>query len=212
MLIPDNPLDPVVELEPIPAKERIRSTLRNARTINIEAGELVADLDRLLPVYAMAFPELFPYGTGDRCDDHPVPLSVSDWVQHLLLLNPTTDPSDRRFACNTRFHGLAVRLLLKGKANTMVWLAERSGSEATDSSLLSEANLTNLRTDLQAHMTESSTLFQYVHFTLLLFRDVCNDCPVLLGVSILIFGQACFSCIDSLYHGMDAVVCNGNVG
>ena len=215
MVIPDDPLDPRVEIEletPIPAEERIHNTLRSARTTNIEAGELVADLDRLLPVYAMAFPELFPYGTGDRCDDHPVPLSVSDWVQHLLLLNPTTDPNDRRFARHTRFHALAVRLLLKGKANTMVWLAERSGSEAADSSILSEANLTNLKTDLQAHMTDSSTLFQNVHFILPLSHDVRNDCPVTFGVSIFIFGQACFLMIDSIEHGMDTIAYNGSIG
>jgi hypothetical protein len=162
VVMPDDPFDPHVEIDepagPTPAADRVRRTLHTARTIDIEAGELVADLDRLLPVYAMAFPELFPRGTGDRCDDHPIPLSVSDWVQHLLLLHPTTDPSDRRFARHTRFHALAVRLLLKGKANSMVWLAERSGNEVADTSLLSEANLANLTKDLQAHLADSSTL------------------------------------------------------
>ena len=178
VVMPDDPLDPHVEIEE-PAESRparaarLRTLLHTARTINIEAGELVADLDRLLPVYAMAFPELFPDGTGDRCDDHPVSLSVTDWVQHLLLLHPTPDPSDRRFACHTRFHALAVRLLLKGKANTMVWLAERSGNEAAESNLLSETNLATLTKDLQSKLVDSSTFFRFMHVNLLFLSTVC---------------------------------------
>jgi hypothetical protein len=110
--------------------DTVADVLRGANThatpppvpeIHLTRGELVRDFDD--PVFAMAFPELFPYGVGDIADNgsRTVNISRDAWARHMLLF---THSLDRRFTQSIQFIAMLGKLCLKSRANCLVALAE----------------------------------------------------------------------------------------